>query len=89
MPHSGTDDDVSTDPMEEMRLGMFTVPTSMAGQSLGEVLNRLGGLRAISLRLPTGTPAMPDDAIVLQGGETVLLSGRPDALARAEHGLAA
>ena len=75
--------------MEEMRLGMFTVPTSMAGQSLGEVLNRLGGLRAISLRLPTGTPAMPDDAIVLQGGETVLLSGRPDALARAEHGLAA
>ena len=85
----GADDDVSTDPMEEMRLGMFTVPTSMAGQSLGEVLNRLGGLRAISLRLPTGTPAMPDDAIVLQGGETVLLSGRPDALARAEHGLAA
>ena len=84
----GATDDASADPMEEMRLGVFTVPASMAGQALGDMLVQLGELRAISLRLPTGTPATPENEIVLQGGEVLLLSGRPEALARAEQALA-
>ena len=81
----GADDAVGDDPMEEMRLGIVTLPVSVAGRSLSEVLAPLGELRAISLRLPSGVPVVAEDDTLLQGGETVLLSGRPEALARAEH----
>ncbi len=83
-------DDVSEDEMAQERLATFTIPERLAGQHLAQVLTDSGGeLRAISLRRRNGRPAPTDDDPQVGGGDTVVLSGRADALARAEEALAA
>lgn len=83
-------DDVSEDEMAQERLATFTIPARRSGQHLAQVLNDSGGeLRAISLRRRNGRPAPTDDDPEVAEGDTVVLSGRADALARAEEALAA
>ena len=61
---------------------------SVAGRSLGDLLAGTGELRAIALRSRVGAPTPISDDTLLQGGETLVLSGKAEALARAEKLLA-
>ena len=85
-------DDASDDEMAEERLASFTLPDAVAGRRLNDLLAELrtgtSELRAIALRSRAGPPAPIGDDTVLQGGETLVLSGKADALAHAEHVLA-
>jgi CPA2 family monovalent cation:H+ antiporter-2 len=81
-------DDASDDEMAEERLASFTLPDSVAGRSLGDLLAGTGELRAIALRSRVGAPTPISDDTLLQGGETLVLSGKAEALARAEKLLA-
>ena len=76
-------DDASDDEMAEERLASFTLPESAAGRRLAELLADVGEVRAIALRSRTGAPTPVADDTLLQGGETLVLSGRAEALARA------
>lgn len=82
-------DDVSDDEMAQERLHSFTVPARAAGQHLGELLAGHGKLRAISVSPPAGKPLQPEDEMLLEGGEVLVLSGKADVLARVEAALAA
>lgn len=72
--------------------GQLTLPDAVAGRRLNDLLAELltgtSALRAIALRSRAGARAIGDDT-VLQGGETLVLSGKTRALAHAEHVLAA
>ncbi len=81
--------DASEDTLDEDHLRTFTVPESLAGRRLAELLADAGELRAVSLQRRSGAPAPADDDAPLQGGETVVLSGKAAPLARAEKALAA
>ena len=45
------------------------------------------GVSVVSVRRPSGAVKDASDDLVLQGGDTLVVSGTPEALARAEHGL--
>ncbi|MFV0680700.1 cation:proton antiporter [Ottowia sp.] len=77
-------DDASDDEMQEDRLHTFVLPQGVTGQQLGALLAEIGEVRAISLRQRSGQPLSTDDDTTLQGGETLVLSGKADALAQAE-----
>ncbi|MCJ0765676.1 monovalent cation:proton antiporter family protein [Variovorax terrae] len=84
----GADDDTVNERDHE-RLGTFTLPPS--ARSLGHPLERLAlhalGARVMSLRRQDGKAAAVDDATLLQEGDTLVLSGKPEALAVAEQKL--
>jgi CPA2 family monovalent cation:H+ antiporter-2 len=82
-------DDPSDDAMAEERLQTFVLPADAAGRTLAELLAGAGELRAIRLRRRGGQPVPPDDGTPLEGGETLVLSGRADALTRAQKTLRA
>ena len=85
-------DDSSDDEMAEARLQTFVLPTSVAGRALTDLLADLladlppgaGELRPAGLRRSDGSPVPPGEQTPLQGGETLVLSGKAEALARAE-----
>jgi CPA2 family monovalent cation:H+ antiporter-2 len=77
-------DDASDDAMADERLQTFVLPAAVAGRTLAELLASAGEVRAISLRLRDGRPSAPGSDTRLQGGETLVLSGKADALAQAE-----
>ncbi len=81
--------DASEDTLDEDHLKTFTVPESLAGRRLAELLADAGELRAVSLQRRSGASVPADDDAPLQGGETVVLSGKAAPLARAEKALAA
>jgi len=76
--------DASDDAMAEERLQTFVLPDAAAGRTLAELLDGIGEVRPISLRRRSGQPVAPEGAAPLQGGETLVLSGKADALAQAE-----
>ena len=81
----GADDD-NADEIGHERLNSFTLtPGARAiGQSLGQVaLLQTVGVRVVGLRRHDGTAATPGDDAVLHDGDTLVLSGKPDALALA------
>ncbi|MDP9899747.1 monovalent cation:proton antiporter family protein [Variovorax ginsengisoli] len=80
----GADDDTVGDLGHE-RLNTFTLtPDARAiGQTLGAMALQALQVRVANLRHRNGTAAMPDDALVLADGDTLVLSGRPEALALA------
>jgi CPA2 family monovalent cation:H+ antiporter-2 len=84
----GADDD-SADDFEQERLSTVTLPAT--GCAVGKTLASLAlptvGVRVASLRRADGLPATFDDATVLDGGDTLVLSGRAPALALAEDRL--
>ena len=82
-------DDASVDELVEERLQAFTLPDAVEGRRLADVLAPLEALRPISMRSHTGAPLSIDPDTVLQGGETLVLSGTAEPLARAANVLAA
>ncbi len=81
----GQDDD-TVDDLDYERLQTFTVP--MASKTLGRSLDSLAlhalGVRAVSLRRKDGISVALDGQALLQEGDTLVLNGKPEALALAE-----
>ena len=85
--------DSHEDELEAERLATLTVPPMAAGRRLAEVLGQVAGeggaaLRVVRLRSRLGTPVAAHEAFTLEGGETLVLSGKAEALSRAEQALA-
>ena len=82
----GADDDTINERDEE-RLATVTLPlaTSPVGKPLGSLALHAVGVRVVSLRRSTGKTLAADDALVLEGGDTLVLSGHAEALAVAEE----
>jgi CPA2 family monovalent cation:H+ antiporter-2 len=82
----GADDD-SVDDMQLVRLQSLplTHESACVGQTLAQLQPLMNGVSAVSLRRATGSVVTPQDHLVLQAGDTLVLSGLPEHLARAEH----
>ncbi|EGJ10161.1 MULTISPECIES: monovalent cation:proton antiporter family protein [Rubrivivax] len=84
----GADDDTAGD-LQQERLATVTLPPAAAaiGERLADLA--LGALEVgvISVRRASGPPGKPADDTVLGAGDTLVLSGLPEALARAEQRL--
>jgi CPA2 family monovalent cation:H+ antiporter-2 len=85
--HGAGDD--SMDEIDHERLHTVTMPA--AGRTVGKTLGALAldavGVRLVSLRRANGLPSAFSDASVLEGGDTLVLSGKAPALALAEDKL--
>ena len=77
--------DSHEDELEAERLATITVSPAAAGQRLADVLAASGALRVVRLRSRQGTPQTPQTDLLLEGGETLVLSGKAEALTRAEQ----
>ena len=84
----GADDD-TVDELEHARLLSVTLPATSASVSraLGEQALPARGVTVVSLRRASGAVLQPDDALALAAGDTLVLSGLPEPLARAEEAL--
>ncbi|WP_092948875.1 monovalent cation:proton antiporter family protein [Roseateles sp. YR242] len=84
----GTDDDTAED-RDQARLQSISLPAASAlnGRKLGEVVTAAWRVSVISVKRSNGSVQNADDELVLYGGDTLVISGTPEALARAEHGL--
>ena len=82
----GADDD-SADELHHERLATLTLPmgAKSAGRTLAHLALHAVGVRVISLRRHDGKATAVSDAAVLEGGDTLVLSGRAEALALAEQ----
>ena len=82
----GADDD-GADEVETERLGSITLPheARAVGQSLEQLSLGTTGVRVISLRRSNGRSVALDDAPVLASGDTLVLSGKAETMARAEE----
>lgn len=71
------------------RLSSVTLPLTARtlNRPLGALALHAVGVRVLSLRRHNGKAATPDDAMLLQPGDTLVLSGRTDTLALAEDKL--
>ena len=80
----GADDD-NADERDHERLNSFTLSSDARaiGTSLGQLALHGLGVRVAALRRHSGRTAEPDDATVLNDGDTLVLSGKPAALALA------
>ena len=74
---------------EHERLSTVTIPPGgrKVGRTLGSVALEAMGVRVASLRRAGGRNAAFDDDTVLDGGDTLVLSGKAPALALAEEKL--
>ncbi len=84
----GADDDTA-DEQDEERLSPVTLPlaSQSAGMPLESLMLHRTGVRVVSLRRSDGKTLEPDGNTVLEGGDTLVLSGKPEALALAEERL--
>ena len=84
----GADDDTVNE-QGEARLATVTLPPGVkaVGQALGDVAVTFTAVRVVSLRRSNGKPQPAHDATQLQSGDTLVLSGMPEALAMAEEKL--
>ncbi|MGA8514287.1 MAG: monovalent cation:proton antiporter-2 (CPA2) family protein [Burkholderiaceae bacterium] len=75
--------DDTVDEIDHERLTTYTLPLAAKtlGQTLGDLALHAVGVRVVSLRRAAGTPVAVDDACVLRDGDTLVLSGKPEALA--------
>jgi len=78
----GADDD-NADELDHERLDTFTLtPGARAvGQTLARVALETLGVRIAGLRRHDGQPQVPTEDTVLTDGDTLVLSGKPAALA--------
>jgi monovalent cation:H+ antiporter-2, CPA2 family len=83
----GADDDRGGEDREQERLSTVTLP--MGAHALGRALSQLRlaaeGVRVVSLRRSNGRTIDPGGDLVLEDGDTLVLSGRPEPLALAEE----
>ncbi len=84
----GADDD-SVDELELQRLQSVTLGADAVclRLSVGELGPMMNDVTVVSLRRTGGAVLTPDPALRLLAGDTLVLSGRPQNLARAEHTL--
>ena len=84
----GADDDTA-DELDHERLGTVSLPvaTTWAGQALQALALHALKVRVVSLRRSHGESLKVTEQTVLQGGDTLVLSGTPQALATAEQKL--
>ena len=84
----GADDDTA-DEHDEERLSTVKLPLgeTSAGVPLASLLLHCTAVRVVSLRRSNGKTLEPKDDTVLEGGDTLVLSGKPEALAMAEEKL--
>ena len=84
----GADDD-TPDELQHARLLSVTLPPNSASVSrrLGENAWSEDGVTVVSLRRASGAVLQPDDALRLASGDTLVLSGLPEPLARVEERL--
>jgi CPA2 family monovalent cation:H+ antiporter-2 len=82
--HGG--DDSTVEELQQVRLGSVTLPIAAAcvGQTLGDQALHAVGAQVASVRLASGAVVLPTDSLPLHGGDTLVLSGLPEALALAE-----
>jgi CPA2 family monovalent cation:H+ antiporter-2 len=84
----GADDARDAEPEQE-RLSSLTLP--VGAKSIGRPLSYFAlhamGARVVSLRRGNGKAALLDDALQLEGGDTLVLSGKAEALALAQEKL--
>ena len=81
----GADDD-TVEELHQARLLSVTLPAAggCAGRELGELALHATGVSVVSIRRSAGGVVAPDDALVVEGGDTLVLSGLPEALSLAE-----
>ena len=81
----GQDDDTVAE-LQQARLASVTLPMAAAclGRPLADQALPAVGVQVVSLRLASGRVVAADDNLVLAGGDTLVLSGLPEALALAE-----
>jgi monovalent cation:H+ antiporter-2, CPA2 family len=84
----GADDDTA-DEIEQERLQSVTLPlgASALGVALDDLALHAMGVRVMSLRRASGHSEKPGEGTLLQDGDTLVISGRPEALAAAEEKL--
>ena len=84
----GADDDGS-DEVEQARLRSVTLPpaSTWAGQPLGALALHATGVSVVSLRRASGRVVVAQDDMALAGGDVLVISGPPPALALAEEKL--
>jgi monovalent cation:H+ antiporter-2, CPA2 family len=84
----GVDDDTA-DEIDHARLTTFTMPLSAKtlGRTLGDIALEAVGVRVVSLRRMGGAPVEALEACALQDGDTLVLSGKPEALVVAQDKL--
>ena len=84
----GADDD-TVEELEHARLLSVTLPATSGSidRALGEQALPGRGVTVVSLRRASGAVLQPDDALALQAGDTLVLSGLPERLALVEAAL--
>lgn len=82
-------DDSTADELHHERLITVTLPPAgrTVGKPLGDLLLSALGARVVSLRRADGKTVPVNADLVLQGGDTLVLSGTPDVLSLAENKL--
>ena len=86
----GADDD-TVEEIDQTRLLSVTLPPSSksSGRTLGEHALADSGVTVVSLRRASGAVLQPHESMALAPGDTLVLSGSPETLARAEAALLA
>ena len=84
----GADDD-TFDELEQERLASVSLPLGAGciGKSVEDLALQAVGVKLVSLRRRSGQALVANDAHALEDGDTLVLSGRPQALALAEEAL--
>jgi len=84
----GADDD-TVEELAQARLQSVTLPPAAVaiGRTLDELALHAVGVTVVSVRLASGAVQPPDPQHVLAGGDTLVLSGQPEALSLAEQKL--
>ena len=82
-------DDDTADEIDHTRLTTFTMPLSAKtlGRTLGDIALEAVGVRVVSLRRMGGARVDVLEDCMLQDGDTLVLSGKPEALAVAQDKL--
>jgi len=81
----GADDD-TVDDLQQARLLTVSLPAAAAslGQTLADLALHAVGVSVVSVRRASGAVTKPEDALTLSAGDTLVLSGLPEALSLAE-----
>jgi len=82
--HGADDDGLDDAQQERLRSVPLTHESAGVGQTLAHIRQALDEVSVVSLRRAAGAVIEPRDHLVLHAGDTLVLSGRPDQLARAE-----
>ena len=84
----GAEGETSEDALQEERLVTLTAPEHLAGRTLEQALGDLlqaDAIHIIGLRRGGGPLTPADGGTALEGGETLLISGKAEAIASAER----